>query len=66
MRYGVICIPSCYSSTTTFKDCYSELTAYTAIAYSVGLDLMTQINAKAMPTNNTDYSCHITAVYRTC
>ena len=28
---------SCYSSTTAFNDCYSELAPYTALAYSYGV-----------------------------
>ena len=36
--------------------CYSEVMAYRVLAYSV---FTTHIEAKVMPTDSTDYSCHI-------
>ena len=35
---------------------------YTAQAYSYRITSLMRINAKAMPINDTDYSCHVTAV----
>ena len=37
------------------NDCYSELTAYAPLAYSV---FMTRMDAKVMPTDDTYDSCH--------
>ena len=53
---------SYYSSTATFKECYSELMPYTALAYSIVLVSMMCINAKATPINDIDYNYHMTAV----
>ena len=54
---------SCYSSTAAFNNCYSELTPHTALANSYGVRPMTHTNkSKAMAINDSDYSCHITAV----
>ena len=35
------------------------------MAYTASVSTM-HFNCKAIPTNDTDYSCHIKAVYRTC
>ena len=45
-----------YVTTAVLNDCYSEVMAYIALAYSV---FMTRMDAKDMPTDDTDYSCHI-------
>ena len=37
-------------------------TAYTMLAILIRLVSTTYINAKATPTNDTDYSCHIKVV----
>ena len=50
----------CYSGIAAFNDCYSELTVYTVLSY--WLVSMMYINAKAMPINDTDYSCNIPAI----
>ena len=40
-------------------DCYSEVTAYTALAILLlGYFSMTHMDASFTPTNDTDYSCH--------
>ena len=54
--------PSCYSSTAAFNNCYSELMPYAALANSYELLSTMHTNAKAMPINDNDYICHITAV----
>ena len=36
--------------------------AYTALAYSYWASFNVHMNVKAMLINDTDYSCHITAV----
>ena len=51
--------PSCYFTTAVLNDCYSEVTAYTALAYSYWASFTTRMDAYVTPTNNTDYSCHI-------
>ena len=43
-------------TTAVLNDCYSEVMAYIALAYSVFTMYM---DAKDKPTDNTDYSCHI-------
>ena len=48
--------PSCYLTTAVVTDCYSEVTAYTVLAYSV---FMTRMDAKVIPTDITNYSYHI-------
>ena len=45
-----------YVTTAVFNDYYSEVMAYAVLAYSV---FMTRMDTKVMPTNNTEYSCHI-------
>ena len=45
-----------------YSDRYSEITAYTALANSYWLVTMTHTDAKATPTNDTNYSCHIKAI----
>ena len=42
--------PSCYWTTAVLNDCYSEVTAYTALAYSV---FMMRMDTKATPTDDT-------------
>ena len=42
-------------TTAVLNDFYNEVTAYTALAYSV---LMARMDAKVTPTDDTDYSCH--------
>ena len=49
--------PSCYFTTAVLNDCYSELTAYTVLAYSYWASF--HDDAYITPTNDTDYSCHI-------
>ena len=45
------------------NDCYSEVTAYTALVLTViGLVSMMHMDAYATPTIDTDYSCHIKAI----
>ena len=39
--------------------CYSEVMAYTALAYSYWLVFTTLMDAYVMPTNDTDYGCHL-------
>ena len=51
--------PSCYLTTAVLNDCYSEATAYTALAYSYWDSFHDALGAYVMPTNNTDYSCNI-------
>ena len=48
--------PFCYLTTAALNDCYSEVMAYTALAYSV---FMTGMDAKVTSTDDTDYNCHI-------
>ena len=48
--------PSCELTITVLNDCYSEVTAYTALAYSV---VTTHMDAKVMPTDDIDCICHI-------
>ena len=46
---------SCYLTTAVLNDYYSELTAYTPLAYSYKTIVATMcMDAKATPTNNTD------------
>ena len=45
--------PSCYLTTAVLNDCYSEVMAYIALAYSV---FMMRMDAKDMPTDDTNYS----------
>ena len=50
-------------NTTAFNDCYSELTAYTVLAYSfIWLVSTKHFNSKAKPTTDNDCSCHVKAV----
>ena len=59
--------PSCYSSTTVFNDCYSELMPYTRLLTLSELVVMTHINVKATPINDNNYNCHNKYnSYRTC
>ena len=51
---------NCYLTTGVLNDCYSEVTAYTALAYSFGLVYTTCLDVYATPTNDTCYSCHRT------
>ena len=44
---------------TSLNDCYSEVTAYTALAALIGLVSTIRMDAYVMPTNDTNYSCHI-------
>ena len=37
-------------------NCYSEVTAYTALAYSV---FTTRVDAEVTPTDDIDYNCYI-------
>ena len=53
--------PSCYLTTAVLNDCYSEVMAYTALAYFIGLVYTMRMDAYIAPTNNIDYSCHIKA-----
>ena len=39
-----------------------KLTAYAALASLIRLLSMTHFSCKAMPTNDTNYSCHIEVV----
>ena len=50
--------PYCYSCTAVLNGCKSEVVPYTVLACSFGLVSMLRFNCKAMPTNDTDYSCH--------
>ena len=63
-RYTYVYI-NLWSTTPTFiavlNDCYSEVMAYTALAYFIGLVSTMHMNAYVIPTNDTDYSCHIKA-----
>ena len=43
-------------TTVVLNDCYSEVMAYTVLAYSV---FTTYMDAKVTPTEDIDYSCHI-------
>ena len=45
-----------YVTTAVLNDCYSEIMAYTVLAYSV---FTTRMNAYATPTNDINYSYHI-------
>ena len=45
-----------YIATAVLNDCYSEVTAYIALAYSV---FMKHMDAKVTPTDDIDYNCHI-------
>ena len=44
-------------------DCYSELTAYTALVVLTLIELVStmRMDAYVMPTIDTDYNCHIKA-----
>ena len=50
---------SFYLTTAILSVRYSKVTAYTALAHFISHDAY---GTKAMPTNNTDYSCHIKAI----
>ena len=48
---------------TALNDCYSEVTAYTALLLTlIGLVSTTRMDAYVTPTIHTDYSCHIKAI----
>ena len=49
-----------YLTTAVLNDYYSEIMAYTALAYSYWA--ATRMDAYITPTNDTDYSCHIKAL----
>ena len=56
---------SYYLTTPVLNDCYSEVMAYIALAYSYcqfGLVSVTRMDAYVTPTKDTDYSCHIKAI----
>ena len=56
-------LSSCYLTTTVLNDCYSEVMAYTALAYSYwAIVSATRMDAKAIPTNNTNYSYHLKTI----
>ena len=50
-----------YVTTAVLNDCYSEVMACIALAYSIQLVSMTHMDAYVMPTNDTNYRCHIKA-----
>ena len=50
---------SCYLCASILNDFKTKSTAY---AYSSLMDLYDVHHVKAMPTNDTDYSCYIKAV----
>ena len=43
-------------TTAVLNDCYSEVTAYTTLSYSV---FTMHMDAKVTPTDDIDYSCYI-------
>ena len=47
---------SCYLTIAALNDCYSKATA---LAYSYWASFFMCMDAKVMPTDDTDYSCHI-------
>ena len=50
-------------SKAALNDCYSEVTAYTALVLTlIGLVSTTRMDAYVTPTIDTDYSCHIKAI----
>ena len=55
--------PSCYLTTAFLNDCYSEVTAYTALGYSYWAIVFTmRMDAYITPTKDTGYSCYIKAI----
>ena len=53
--------PSCYFTTAVLNDCYSEVMAYTVLAYSYWASFHNAY-AYVTPTTDTNYSCHIKAI----
>ena len=52
-----------YFTTAVLNECYSEVMAYTALAYSCWASFHdAYIYAYVMPTVDTEYSCHIKAI----
>ena len=47
---------------TVFNNCYSELTPYTALALSYQISFHNAYQCQGTAHNDTNYSCHITAV----
>ena len=55
--------PPYYLTTAVLNDCYSEVMAYTVLAYSYWASFHdAYMNGYIMATNNTDYGCHIKAI----
>ena len=50
----------CYLTTAVLNDCYSEVMAYTVLAYSYWLVPTMRMDAYITPTKDTNYSCHST------
>ena len=49
--------PPCYLTTAVLNDCYSEVTANTALAYSlIGLVSMTHMDVYITPTNDLKFN----------
>ena len=48
-----------YLTTAVLNECYGEVMAYTALAYSSSTMCM---DAHTTPTNDSNYSCHIKAI----
>ena len=51
--------PPYYLTTAVLNDCYSEVTAYTMLADTYWASFHDAYECYIMPTNDTDYSCHI-------